>query len=409
MWLPNWNGRGQAVAPTLTPPINSESALGYSLPALALPYQVYIVKVRARIGQPGITIPPGVLYFDHQYAPTLGALAAHEFFHTVHWTYPQSCMTSIPGTIFQLPEHWFRDENEDLRWWMEATAQWAQHEAVGADQDYAVPVAVYLQKPWQHIYYRPVSGDPERFSYSVLFPFYLIEHSGAGNGGRDIIRATWQQYQTTGNCGPMLPVLDAVLGNQTPLGSVRQTFPAYTEANYFLSYQQQADFRQVSGGAPNADVRPNPELRTLDNNSLAVSGPAPTFGGTQVERLAASYIDLRNGFNPAQSVGRRLDITVDIYRNPLLPAPTTGTVKIWTINTWTPPTATYTTIQPILQDMGLSGLNRHYRATVSIPNFDTTDHVTIVFTNTENSLLSPNFSYSASISPQTPTVTATPP
>ncbi|MBI4673179.1 MAG: hypothetical protein HY741_16110 [Chloroflexi bacterium] len=27
MWLPNWNGRGQAVAPTLTPPINSESAL----------------------------------------------------------------------------------------------------------------------------------------------------------------------------------------------------------------------------------------------------------------------------------------------------------------------------------------------------------------------------------------------
>ncbi|MBI4674148.1 MAG: HNH endonuclease [Chloroflexi bacterium] len=27
LWLPNWNGRGQAVAPTLTPPINSESAL----------------------------------------------------------------------------------------------------------------------------------------------------------------------------------------------------------------------------------------------------------------------------------------------------------------------------------------------------------------------------------------------
>jgi hypothetical protein len=210
------------------------NGLGYQFPATSQPYQIYIVKLQARginvygLGldrTPGVTLPPGVIFLDQNYTPTLQALAAHEYFHFIQWSYQQSCMTSVPGYTLQIPSNWHFQE--DLRWWMEATAQWAQHESIPSDKSYAGPVKNYSAKPWQYLYFRPEATDPDNYAYSVLFPFYLIEHSGAGNSGKDIVKATWEQYQDTGSCGAMLPVLDMVLQIQTQLGSVTQIFPDY--------------------------------------------------------------------------------------------------------------------------------------------------------------------------------------
>jgi YD repeat-containing protein len=103
--------------------------LQYQRPALSWPLQVYVVPILT--GEPGISLPPGLIFIDSGIPgnPTKMAnhearsLGAHEFFHVVQWSYQQSCMKSIPSEVAQIPLNWFL--NEDLRWWMEASADWA--------------------------------------------------------------------------------------------------------------------------------------------------------------------------------------------------------------------------------------------------------------------------------------------
>ena len=53
------------------------------------------------------------------------ALEEHEFFHAVQWTYQRACPQI---SLLQITTAWWR--YEDLRWWMEATAVWAQHKPI---------------------------------------------------------------------------------------------------------------------------------------------------------------------------------------------------------------------------------------------------------------------------------------
>lgn len=395
--------------------------LQYQLPATSQPYQVYIVPIQTVgilngfIHSPAISLPPGVIFIRNQYDDMMAATGAHEFFHAVQWAYQEACMTSVAGHTLQLPLSWLRDDNEDVRWWMEATAEWAQHEALSGDKSYAGPVANYFLQPWQYLYYRPVSPpDPANFAYSVLFPTYAVEHSGAGNGGRDFIKATWEHYQSTGNCGPMLPVLDAVMSAQTPLGGIQQMFLAYTEANYFLKYNNQEDFRSAisRNPAPDADVRPNQASENLGNTNTTVSGPPSAYGGKTVQHLAAAYVDFNNKFDRNNPMHRKFTINMDLYMPPFAPTPSAGVVKLWVISDWSPPTATYATLSPVIHNAGISGLYTHYTVSAEIPDFDATDRVTLAISDPQNNdpenyISEINFNYTASVALPTPTATST--
>ena len=48
--------------------------------------------------------------------------------------------------------------DEPLRWWMEATAEWAQQVAVSNDSSYIGFISGYLNSTWQRLYTRPPLG-----------------------------------------------------------------------------------------------------------------------------------------------------------------------------------------------------------------------------------------------------------
>ena len=121
--------------------------LGYLMPT-SLPYQVYIVPI---LGNPaGITFSPQYTFITNDvtgidgYTPD--SLAAHEFFHASQWMYQQACPQI---NLLQITTAWWN--HEDLRWWMEATADWAQQEAIPTDTAYAGPIVSYLNRSWQHM------------------------------------------------------------------------------------------------------------------------------------------------------------------------------------------------------------------------------------------------------------------
>lgn len=95
--------------------------------------EVFLLGTYGSTGTPAITLSGSIIINtdidafvnDLQYTR---ATAAHEFFHTIQWSFMTKggiCMWFGPEE-FGIPEAWFL--YEDLRWWMEATAQWAQHQ-----------------------------------------------------------------------------------------------------------------------------------------------------------------------------------------------------------------------------------------------------------------------------------------
>lgn len=209
---------------------NRYAQMQYQLPSTRQPYQVFVVPINVPIIgplSPAITFSPEYAFMTND-ARSDAAIPAHEFFHAIQWTYQQTCPRF---DLLQVTSTWY--DNEDLRWWMEATATWAQRQAVPADRTYINPIRTYLNLPWQHTDTRLITERSD-FGYSPLFPFYLIERVAAGNNG--MIRATWEEYQRSGNCGAMKPVIQRVLGTQNPPTTIERIFPDYTEANYFLAY-----------------------------------------------------------------------------------------------------------------------------------------------------------------------------
>lgn len=334
--------------------------LGYEHAGLPEPYQVYVVQVRVQTGGGGITLPQSYIALDHQENPaTLAALAAHEFFHSLQWLYQDACTVPIPPLgVFELPPHWIL--REDLRWWMEATAQWAQRQAVNDDRTYMLPIRTYLGKPWQHMDTREIVARDD-FAYSPLFPFYLVEHYG----GIDIIRRTWEGYRDQGNCLAMLPLIQAELPQNN---QIEQIFADYAEANYFLSYANEDEFRHAPPPFGLGDnFRPNSDIRRLDDQTGIVIGPSPNYNGIPIQYLGTAYIQLEKNFANA-NLGRALRITINMS---VFPAsnPVPPMIRIWRINQAAPPRSNETLV-PAVQFVNQLVNTNNYVAEVIVPNFD---------------------------------------
>ncbi len=160
----------------------------------------------------------------------------------------------------------------------------------------------------------------------------------------------------------MMPALQSALAAQNT--SVEQVFPGFTEANYTLAYQNQVDFRSVLPQLNGEEFRPVPEQRTLNAQTLSVSGPIRTDGGNVIQHLGTTYVEFTNRFN--NSTGRSLSITVDLYADDSAAPPV---VKMWAITQYSP-TVISTTVVPNFQRLLLNGTTRHYRAQARVPRFD---------------------------------------
>ncbi len=270
---------------------NIYRTLGYQLPNLHERYQVFVVPLRIE-PFPGITLldslgtafSPGYTFITNDARQDRAALAAHEFFHAVQWTYQQRCPEIQP-----LQVTWAWVHNEDLRWWMEATANWAQHETIPADMSYFAWLRFYLLEPREHL----DSHDPLNpgLAYArFIFATYLAERYQP-----DVIRQTWQEYQQVGGCGRMLPVIDRVLRQRGT--TLEQVFPDFTRANYFLDYREQRtfrdDFQRLGLGwddRPFADRQRIDQLNVVYNNTVLL--PTDQRGRfAPIEHLGAGYLE----------------------------------------------------------------------------------------------------------------------
>ena len=278
---------------------------------------------------------------------------------------------------------------------MEATAAWAQRQVITADRSYIGYIGTYLRRPWQHMDSRPIEGD-DGFAYSSLLPRYLIEHVGQGNA--TIIRSTWEHYRDNGNCGAITSAIDAALPTGSKIGDL---FPGYTDANYFLSYIDQNEFRTDPifglgiGFRPSGD-RPAP----LTDQSPSIIGT-----GHNIDYVGSAYVEI--GKNVVPNRGRALNLRVDItilnMPNPLVPV-----VKIWPVTQAAPPMGSAPVIPPV-QFVNNSGLTSNYFATATIPDFDS-DQIQWVAVSLSNREMRPSYvswSYRADMLP-VPTATPTP-
>jgi hypothetical protein len=387
---------------------NTYSRLGYQLPT-RLPYQVYAVPIEM-LGPAGIAFPEYTLMTNNATLPNAqavterSALAAHEFFHAVQWRYQQACPRLDP-----LPFNWAWFFNEDLRWWMESTATWAQHEAIPTDVTYTSFIPEHLNHPWIRMDTRPIQGGTG-ISYSPLFPFYLVQKLNPGQVNKDIIRRTWTQYQAVGNCGPMKPVIDSVL---PPNKKIAHIFPDYTEANYFLAYPPppdiRADLRANNPQIPQ-NFRPVSDQRDLNERTLFVNGPTNNIGGGVIQPLATAYTEFRNRF-ASRDLGRALKITVNIR---VINPSASPAVRVWTIGNNFPPPPTAV---PVGLPVRLTNQGYTWTGSITIQNLDSSalQWVGMQVVNPQTNGTNLAWAYHAEVIAPTPTPvsthtpTATPP
>jgi hypothetical protein len=111
----------------------------------------------------------------------------------------------------------------DLRWWMEATAQWAEPKVYPQSGTYPGSIDALLSQPYVSM--------PETDGYSsVIFARYL-EDKVAG-GSPDIIRKTWEEYSADSSNG-MTVAIDSVLGGYGNKSWATE-FPNFAWNNYFM-------------------------------------------------------------------------------------------------------------------------------------------------------------------------------
>ena len=349
---------------------------------------------REVVNIPGITFSPEYTFVTTDARTDAAVLAAHEFFHAAQWMYQRACPQI---DLLQITRAWWNFE--DLRWWMEATATWAQRQAVIADTSYVVPpIRDYLLKPWQHMDTRS-RLDRSYFAYSPLFPLYLIERVAGGNTA--IIRTTWEEYQRSGNCGAMKPVIQRVLGTQNPPTTIERIFPNYTEANYFLAYANEAEFRtMLLPDAQGRPFRPRQEGYDMNDQRTFVQVPDPAFEGKTVERLGATYIEFRNGFG--NTIGRNLTIEANVEVSDSAVPPI---ARIWAIRQHSP--YQFDSIPVNVQSSGRQEQRYLYTVRARVLNFDRYRWVTLGFTHTPITGQTRLTYYSASVSQPTPTPTST--
>lgn len=163
-------------------------------------------------------------------------VGAHEFFHSVQWVYvPNAPIGGQPGT-------WAT--SEELRWWMEATAVWAEPRVYSLNGTYPANLDALLGSPFRSLTEQPlpIFADFSARAYgSFIFPTYLEEQVAQPNDPTTpdaIVRKTWEQYnfrKVNNLGGDVVVAIDDIL--QRPIYSTTLTteFPKFTWQNYFLN------------------------------------------------------------------------------------------------------------------------------------------------------------------------------
>lgn len=111
--------------------------------------------------------------------------------------------------------------------------------------------------------------------------------------------------------------------------------------------------------------------------------------------MTAPCLRLAQVVDPNNPIGRRLTINIDLYTDIADPPLANGVLKLWVIDSWTPPITAYTTMTPVIQDAGFVGYLHHYTATATVSNFDSKARVTLAVTNPQSDLSQLGFTYSA--------------
>jgi hypothetical protein len=193
------------------------------------------------VNAPGITLPDHMFIANSdQYTTTqaitvdyLRTTGAHEYFHALQWTYvPNTCIGGIGG------QYCTWSFSEELSWWMDATATWAQPRVYTNDGQYAWLIDKILSEPYRTLTASPVFDQNLRAYGSFIFATFLeqkvAEPRNPADGAHAIVRKTWEQYRTN-NGGSMVNAIDQVLRRPEYGTTLPDAIPNFAWNNYFLN------------------------------------------------------------------------------------------------------------------------------------------------------------------------------
>jgi hypothetical protein len=354
--------------------------LNYTIPT-GRPYPVYIVDVRSSYwfaGSPPALALRDAIFLDVNMglktAIEVKATAAHEYFHFVQWSYQSACpaLGAFPG----LTDAWFN--YEDVRWWMEATGNWARHEAIPEDTGYFGWLKTqFLDTPWKRLDFHELFNTPPAYA-RFIFATYLAEHYQ-----KDNIRQTWAQYRQSGGCGSILPSINQVV-------NVPQVFPDFAKTNYFLDYAEENTIRSSPGIGP--DYRPRRSEQRLDQFNKVFSNvnrlPRDTNDiSVAIEHLGVAYLDFTKVLTQPNQT---LIFNVAIYATGSAPA-----ANVYAVTQYSPTVVslvTGTTLQQIS--------STRWQLSGRVANLENYEQVTVVIYNPglDSSAGSMTFDYQAIVS-----------
>jgi len=279
---------------------------------------------------------PNVMYVSrgNQYNPAQptdrlrAIIGPHEFFHTIQWTYLPN-----PPIIGQVG-NWAT--SEELRWWMEATAVWAEPKVEPRNGSYPRELDVVLGNPQHALIKRPLDRAGPSYG-SFIFASFLEQKVAAPRNLPDpperIIRKIWQQYADNSHRG-MLDAIDQVLRRREYGTTLADAFPNFTWNNYFLNrgtYDQRLNniypdvenpgggpvsmaewelFRSWLRGDRGNHQNGNAGVRTDRRDTYPVMEPSPNYSPV-VGPLSAGYVE----FMRPNAIGTNttLSVTLDIH------------------------------------------------------------------------------------------------
>ncbi len=174
----------------------------------------------------------GVQYNPANEIDEMRSLLAHELYHTATWPLvPNACPGGIggQGCTYAL--------TEDLRWWMEATATWAQPKVHPQDGSYVLGLSpVLVTKPFTRLTsHFPFFADDKAYGSFILATYLekkIARQQNPANAAV-IVLQVWQYFHDHG--GDIVTAIDQVLQQPEYNTSFREMFPEFAWTNYFLN------------------------------------------------------------------------------------------------------------------------------------------------------------------------------
>ncbi len=223
-------------------------------------------------------------------ASDLRYLAAHELFHVHQWMYA----STLDYT-----------ERQGVSMWLEATAEWAAHQATG-DVDYSSNLSEFLGEPEMALEHGSAyDSDPREYG-AFLFAEYLEQHYGC-----DVIRQTWAALGAPTGIGA-IEAIDQVLG-QWESGGVEDVMADFWADSYRMTatytdpHASPIPFEHswldrlltnTRTDSVDSPTDPNDPLEFADSTprpyhqSHVLRGGGGIMGATEVSPGGAAFVDL---------------------------------------------------------------------------------------------------------------------